>query len=258
VPSLLGDRTDIAPSEHISDIARTDNPVNSTPIYDQPRTQNTDDAAHPGTNRPPRSIEYCGTVAATPCGWQPGWDWARQICAEDQSNLAAADDGAGDVVSEDHGHLQIRGLRDIDGGIRWRAARWRHTFACRLINRDVPQEVVRFLLDHDSHRMTSHYAKITDQTVRRYWEKAAKVNITGERVVIDPDGSGPSPVGQDPLRHRHPDPAQRLLRPAGAEELPACQCLLDMPRFPDRTGVPARAARTAPPHAHRRVDRQRA
>jgi hypothetical protein len=57
-----------------------------------------------------------------------------------------------------------------------------------LINRDVPQEVVRVLLDHESSRMTSHYAKITDQTVRRHWEKAVKVNINGERVVIDPDG----------------------------------------------------------------------
>jgi integrase len=65
---------------------------------------------------------------------------------------------------------------------------WRHTFACRLINRDVPQEVVRVLLDHDSHRMTSHYAKITDQTVRRHWEQATKVNINGERVALDPDG----------------------------------------------------------------------
>jgi integrase len=65
---------------------------------------------------------------------------------------------------------------------------WRHTFACRLINQDVPQEVVRVLLDHDSHKMTSHYAKITDQTVRRHWEQAAKVNINGERVVLDPDG----------------------------------------------------------------------
>jgi hypothetical protein len=64
----------------------------------------------------------------------------------------------------------------------------RHTFACRLINRDVPQEVVRVLLDHESSRMTSQYAKITDQTVRRHWEKAAEVNIQGERVVIDPDG----------------------------------------------------------------------
>ena len=65
---------------------------------------------------------------------------------------------------------------------------WRHTFACRLINQDVPQEVVRVLLDHDSHKMTSHYAKITDQTVRRHWEQATKVNINGERVTLDPDG----------------------------------------------------------------------
>lgn len=65
---------------------------------------------------------------------------------------------------------------------------WRHTFACRLINRDVPQEVVRVLLDHDSHRITSHYAKITDHTVRRHWEQATKVNINGERVTLDPDG----------------------------------------------------------------------
>ena len=69
---------------------------------------------------------------------------------------------------------------------------WRHTFACRLINRDVPQEVVRVLLDHDSHKMTSHYAKITDQTVRRHWEQATKVNINGERVTLNPGG----PLGQ--------------------------------------------------------------
>jgi integrase len=66
---------------------------------------------------------------------------------------------------------------------------WRHTFACRLINRDVPQEVVRVLLDHDSHKMTSHYAKITDQTVRRHWEQATRVNIKGERITLDPDGA---------------------------------------------------------------------
>jgi len=35
---------------------------------------------------------------------------------------------------------------------------WRHTFACRLINRDVPQEVIRVLLDHQSTQMTAHYA----------------------------------------------------------------------------------------------------
>jgi integrase len=65
---------------------------------------------------------------------------------------------------------------------------WRHTFACRLINRDVPQEVVRVLLDHESTQMTAHYARITDQTVRRRWEQATKVNIKGERIDIDPHG----------------------------------------------------------------------
>jgi hypothetical protein len=65
---------------------------------------------------------------------------------------------------------------------------WRHTFATRLINRDVPQEVIRVLLDHDSSEMTAHYARITDQTVRRRWEQATKVNIKGERISIDPDG----------------------------------------------------------------------
>jgi integrase len=67
--------------------------------------------------------------------------------------------------------------------------KWRHTFACRLINRDVPQEVIRVLLDHESTQMTAHYARITDQTVRRRWEAATKVNIKGERVTIDPEGS---------------------------------------------------------------------
>jgi Phage integrase family len=33
-----------------------------------------------------------------------------------------------------------------------------HTFGTTLINKDVPQEVVRRLLDHDSPQMTSHYA----------------------------------------------------------------------------------------------------
>jgi integrase/ferredoxin len=68
----------------------------------------------------------------------------------------------------------------------------RHTFACRLINRDVPQEAVRVLPGHSSAQMTAHYAKLTDQAVRRRWEQATRVNISGERVTIDPDG----PLGQ--------------------------------------------------------------
>jgi hypothetical protein len=55
-------------------------------------------------------------------------------------------------------------------------------------NRDVPQEVVRRILDHDSHRMTARYATLSDTTIRRHWEAARKVNIKGETVTLDPDG----------------------------------------------------------------------
>ncbi len=65
---------------------------------------------------------------------------------------------------------------------------WRHPLGTRLINRDVPQEVVRRLLDHDSAEMTGHYARLNDTTVRRHWEAARKVDITGAPVTLDPDG----------------------------------------------------------------------
>jgi len=65
---------------------------------------------------------------------------------------------------------------------------WRHTLDTRMINRDVPQEVVRIILDHDSPQMTAHYARLHDTTVREHWEKARKVNIGGVQVDLDPDG----------------------------------------------------------------------
>jgi hypothetical protein len=65
---------------------------------------------------------------------------------------------------------------------------WRHTLGTRMINRDVPQEVVRRILDHDSPQMTAHYARLHDTTVREHWEKARKVNISGDPVALDPDG----------------------------------------------------------------------
>ncbi len=65
---------------------------------------------------------------------------------------------------------------------------WRHTVGTTLINRDVPQEAVRRILDHDSHAMTAHYARMHDTTVRRHWEAARKVNAQGETVTLDPEG----------------------------------------------------------------------
>ena len=109
---------------------------------------------------------------------------------------------------------------------------WRHTFASRLINRDVPQEVVRVLLDHDSTQMTAHYARITDQTVRRRWEQATKVNVNGERVTLDPDGPlGPGPVGEDPLRHRHPDAAHGYCGLPVQQSCPHANACLTCPVF---------------------------
>jgi integrase len=85
--------------------------------------------------------------------------------------------------------LQACDIRDEHGDpVHLTPHQWRHTFACRLINRDVPQEVIRVLLDHESTQMTSHYARLSDQTVRRRWEQATKVNINGERVTLDPAG----------------------------------------------------------------------
>ena len=48
------------------------------------------------------------------------------------------------------------------------------------INSEVPQETVRRLLDHSSHHMTAHYARLSDKTIREQWERAQKVNSHGE------------------------------------------------------------------------------
>lgn len=73
------------------------------------------------------------------------------------------------------------GLHDEQGHpFRFTAHQLRHTYATRLINADVPQEVVRRLLDHESHEMTARYARLKDETVRRHWEQARKINIHGE------------------------------------------------------------------------------
>lgn len=66
--------------------------------------------------------------------------------------------------------------------------RFRHTLGTRLINLDVPQEVVRRILDHDSHQMTAHYARLSDTSIRRHWEASRKVNASGIEVTLDPDG----------------------------------------------------------------------
>ena len=79
-------------------------------------------------------------------------------------------------------------MRDEHGQpVKLTPRQWRHTFACRLINRDVPGGVIRVLL-HQVGAVTAHCAKLSAQTVRRRWEHAVTVNTKGNRVTIDPDG----------------------------------------------------------------------
>ena len=59
-------------------------------------------------------------------------------------------------------------------------------------NRDVPQEVVRRLLDHTSHTMTAVYARLADTTIREQWERAQKINIRASPST--PSATGPSPM----------------------------------------------------------------
>ncbi|WP_235812767.1 tyrosine-type recombinase/integrase [Pseudoclavibacter helvolus] len=88
-----------------------------------------------------------------------------------------------------HRWLKRCAVRDEHGQpVRVVPHSFRHTLGTRLINRDVPQEVVRRIPDHDSHVMTAHYARLSDTTIRRHWEAARKVNIKGETVTLDPDG----------------------------------------------------------------------
>ncbi|MDN5900728.1 MAG: site-specific integrase [Brachybacterium sp.] len=88
-----------------------------------------------------------------------------------------------------HRWLKRCDVRDEHGQpVRVVPHNFRHTLGTRLINRDVPQEIVRRILDHDSHVMTAHYARLSDTTIRRHWEAARKVNIKGETVTLDPNG----------------------------------------------------------------------
>ena len=78
-----------------------------------------------------------------------------------------------------------------DHQIRYRLRRWgqlcdvavtphrlRHTFATRLINQEMPLESLCKLLGHKDLRMTQHYARIYDATVRQQFQ-SAMTNIEG-------------------------------------------------------------------------------
>lgn len=80
------------------------------------------------------------------------------------------------------GRLQ---LRDEHGQpVKVTSHQFRHTLATRLINKGVPQHVVQQLLDHTSPEMTAVYARLHNDTVRRHWEQAVKVDGDGQPVTL--------------------------------------------------------------------------
>ncbi|MCA1697454.1 MAG: site-specific integrase [Actinobacteria bacterium] len=81
-------------------------------------------------------------------------------------------------------------VRDAHGRhVHVTAHQFRHTLATRMINNEVPLSVIRRVLDHSSTAMTEVYARLSDQTLKREWEKYnQRINIRGEVIAIDPAG----------------------------------------------------------------------
>jgi hypothetical protein len=81
-------------------------------------------------------------------------------------------------------------IRDATGGpVHVTPHQFRHTLATRLVNSEVPLDIVRRLLDHNSPEMTARYAQLKEQTLRREWEcYQHRINVRGEVVALDPNG----------------------------------------------------------------------
>jgi len=112
--------------------------------------------------------------------------------------------------------LEACDIRDEHGQpVHLTPHQWRHTLGTRLINRDVPQHIVQKILDHDSPEMTSHYARLSDTTVRDHWEKARKVDAAGRPVQVRAEG----PLGDAAWSKRRLSRATQAL-PNGYCQLP--------------------------------------
>ncbi len=116
------------------------------------------------------------------------WPAATRLFPRPHANPDGAHPvGRGTYIGHLNAWLQACEVRDEAGRpVHITPHQWRHTYGTRLVNADVPLEVVRRLLDHSSLEMTAHYGRMHDRTVREHWERARKVNIAGEELVFDP------------------------------------------------------------------------
>jgi len=69
------------------------------------------------------------------------------------------------------------------------AHQFRHTLGTRMINRDVPLEVIRRMLDHGSLEMTQVYARLSDAKLREHFDNYhERINRRGQKVTLTTDG----------------------------------------------------------------------
>ncbi|MEO3797844.1 tyrosine-type recombinase/integrase [Nonomuraea sp. B10E15] len=84
--------------------------------------------------------------------------------------------------------LRLRRRTGLDFDPHW----YRHTMATPLpLNRDVPQEVVRRILDHDSPQMTGHYAGCTTPPFGGTGKPPARSTSPGQAVTCSTALVGP-------------------------------------------------------------------
>ena len=112
-------------------------------------------------------------------------------------------------------------IRGSDGKLaeRLHPHLFRHHLATSLVNDRVPLPVIQRILDHASIQMTSVYAQVNDETVKREltgWQQ--RVNIRGERIALAPD----SPLAQAAWMKDHIARAKQAL-PNGYCGLPLVQ-----------------------------------
>ena len=81
-------------------------------------------------------------------------------------------------------------LVDADGApVTVTPHQFRHTLGTRMINEDIPLEVIRRMLDHGSLSMTQVYSRLSDTKLREHFDNfRERINRRGEKVTLECDG----------------------------------------------------------------------
>jgi integrase len=86
----------------------------------------------------------------------------------------------------------LAGLELVDARglpVRVSPHQFRHTLGTRMINEDIPLEVIRRMLDHGSLQMTQVYARLSDKKLREHFDSfRERINRRGEKITLLSDG----------------------------------------------------------------------